>query len=465
MRGKVSCIDIVALAATVVLEAGGEYQIHTVTSDALGEERRVAVYLPEGYTPIGGDGFPVIFYFAGDGSSFNTAAAVAQLDAHIGAGLIDPVIVVEPDSHWTPYPDVAPDSLSTLNMNSSAANRYRDWIVDDLVPWVDDSFNTVAERSHRYVVGHCLGAYGAWRLAIEQPELFSSLSSMQGSFEWGFLAPFLSQVQAEAMAVETPPYEYFPENGFATRGIHAFARLLLPNPGVPRGYDFPLDPEGNLDTDVWQRLLNQDIGTILRAAWPTDHVMDMYMAVGLTDMQVGGDAEGLAAVLDDLGIPYVFRTYAGGHQYNGRTAVSERFLIHGTFHVPINATAEISPRVADPRLYPQLLRVAVELPGDLDVADIDCSTLTVTGIDGNRLDCPIGCTKTCEISDLNGNGLDDLSVWLPSDRVARSAVETGAKAGDLIQLSVRGELEDGRFFAATDTITLAADPYTAVAVE
>jgi enterochelin esterase-like enzyme len=235
MRGKVSCIVIVALAAALAVQAGGDYQVYTITSNSLGEERSVAVYLPEGYTPIGGDGFPVIFYFAGDGSSFNTEAAIDQLDAHISQGLIDPVIVVEPDSHWTPYPDVAPDSFSTLNMNSSVANRYRDWIVDDLIPWVDGSFNTVAERSHRYVVGHCLGAYGAWRLAIEQPQLFSSLSSMQGSFEWEFVALFLSHVQAEARAFETPPYEYFPENGFATRRLHAFARLPLPNPGVPRG--------------------------------------------------------------------------------------------------------------------------------------------------------------------------------------------------------------------------------------
>ena len=45
MRGKVSCIVIVALAATVVLEAGGEYQIHTVTSDALGEERLSLIHI------------------------------------------------------------------------------------------------------------------------------------------------------------------------------------------------------------------------------------------------------------------------------------------------------------------------------------------------------------------------------------------------------------------------------------
>ncbi len=468
MRGNTIVIVIVALVAVVAVQdagAGGEFQIYTITSDALGEDREVAVYLPEGHTPIGGEGFPVIYYFAGDGSSFNTAAAIDQLDTHISEGLIDPVIVVEPDSHWNPFPDISTDEFSTFNMNSTAANQYRDWVVDDLIPWVDSNFNTIADRSHRASTGHCLGAYGAWRLAIEQPDLFSSLSSMQGSFEWEWTASFFSDVRTQARAFETPPYDYSPENGFATRGVHAMARILLPNPGVPRGYDFPLDPDGNLDSDVWQRLVTQDIGTFVQSVWQGEPPMDLYMSVGESDGQVGGNAESMAAVFGDLGIPYVFRTYPGGHDYNGETAVSKRFLVHTTFHIPIKAVVEISPRVADPRLYPQRLRVSVELPGDLDVADIDCETLSLVDIDGNRLDCPIGCAAACEISDVNGNGRTDLSMWLPCDTVSKAAVTTGAAAGDQIQLTIRGELDDGRFFAAADIITLGSEPDAVAAVD
>ncbi len=65
------------------------------------------------------------------------------------------MIVVEPDSHWNPYPDISTDEFSTFNMNSTAANQYRDWVVDDLIPWVDSNFNTIADRSHRASTGHC----------------------------------------------------------------------------------------------------------------------------------------------------------------------------------------------------------------------------------------------------------------------------------------------------------------------
>ena len=135
--------------------------------------------------------------------------------------------------------------------------------------------------------------------------------------------------------------------------------------------------------------------------------------------------------------------------------MEEKLAVHLTYFMPIKATAEISPRVADPRLQPQRLRVSVELPGDLEVEDIDCSTLQLIDIDDRRLECPIGCAAACEISDINGNGRNDLSLWLPCDATVRAAVAGGAAPGDQIQLTVRGELDDGRFFKATDTVTLA----------
>jgi hypothetical protein len=45
--------------------------------------------------------------------------------------------------------------------------------------------------------------------------------------------------------------------------------------------------------------------------------------------------------------------------------------------------------------------------------------------------------------------------------MARAAVGLGANAGDQIELTIRGELDDGRFFAATDTVILGEVQYTA----
>jgi hypothetical protein len=287
---------------------------------------------------------------------------------------------------------------------------------------------------------------------------------MQGLYEWSHLQNFSLYVVSEAQAAgELPSYDFALSNGWFTFMVHAFSSILLPNDNGPPWYDFPLDSDGKLIDALFQQIFEQDIYAIVEREAANAEDLELYFDVGLQDNTVPGHAENLAAALDGLGWPYVFHTYPGGH--GGDDFVLHRIWVHVTHFMPIKATAEISPRVADPRLYPQRLRVAVELPGDLEVDDIDCSTLSLVDIDGSRLDCPIGCSSACEISDVNGNGRDDLSVWLPCDATVRAAIEGGAEPGDQVELTVRGELDDGRFFAATDTVTLGSGLVAVAAVD
>jgi hypothetical protein len=242
--------------------------------------------------------------------------------------------------------------------------------------------------------------------------------------------------------------------------FHAMSAVLLQNDTGPPWYDFPLDGDGEPIDALWQRIFDQDIAAIVDSMPVSARSLDLYFGVGLDDDQVPGHAENLAAALDANEIPYVFHTYPGGH--GDDDFVLNRIPVHLTHFMPIKATADVSPRIADPRIHPSLLRVAIELPGDLDVNEIDCSSLALIEINGERLDRPVGGIGSCEISDLNGNGRNDLSAWLRCERTARAAVALGATAGDEIEITVRGELDNDRFFQATDTVTLGAVPHIAV---
>jgi esterase/lipase superfamily enzyme len=346
-------------------------------------------------------------------------------------------------------------------LNSPVMGPFRDYVVDELIPWVDWNYNTVADRSHRFMTGHSGSAYGPWRLALERPDLFSKISGMQGLYEWTIMQRRCYAVYLEAVAArESPPYQYAVGNGFWTFMFHAMSAVLLQNDTGPPWYDFPLDGDGEPIDALWQRIFDQDIGAIVAAVPDNARRLDLYFGAGLDDNQVPGHSENLATALDANEIPYVFHTYPGGH--GGDDFVLNRIPVHLTHFMPIKATAEVSPQMADPRLHPQLLRVAFELPGDLAVADIDCSSFSLFEINGDRLERPIGCTGSCEISDVNGNGRNDLSLWLPCDRMARAAVALGARAGDQIELRFRGELNNDRFFQATDAVTLGAAPAIAV---
>jgi len=461
MRGKVITIVGVFFVVAAVVWADGSVVETTFFSEALNEDKEVLVYLPEDYSSSGLD-YPVIYYLHGAGGepgSWYLTDFVPVLDQMIADGWVDPAIIVEPDSVGRqPPPEWQSQGLTGrifhYHINSELLGNNEDFLAEDVVAWVDATYRTVQDRDHRLIVARSMGGHGAMRLTMRHPDVFSGASIDAGfmAMAEGYLVPASSLVLNETLG---PPYDFTPLNGFYSANLFGLCAAFTPDMTDPPWYvDFVLDPSGQINEPVLQRMIAASPPALIAEYAGSDYPLDLFLRIG--------DQDEFAAtfwpVIDALElheVPHVLRTFEGSHWVPGDL---EKIAIQMSYFMPIKATAEISPRVADPRLYPKRLRVALELPGDLDVADIDCTTLALIDIDGNRLDCPVGCSTACEVSDVNGNGRNDLSVWLSSERLAGAAVATGAAAGDEIRLNIRGELDDGRFFQATDTVTLANEP-------
>jgi len=104
---RVLLTAMLLLALPLEVFAGGTVLNTSFFSPALGQEKSVQVYLPEGYQPQGSGRYPVIYYFHGAGillghNEFPTL--VATLDEMIETQQIKPVIVVRPDGFSSPYP-------------------------------------------------------------------------------------------------------------------------------------------------------------------------------------------------------------------------------------------------------------------------------------------------------------------------------------------------------------------------
>ncbi len=120
--------------------------------------------------------------------------------------------------------------------------------------------------------------------------------------------------------------------------------------------------------------------------------------------------------------------------------------------MPLNATVEFTPRVLNGRYHWwTLVKATIELPGDLDVADIDAMTLAITQINGDDLDQPIRAKVAHEISDLNGNGRDDLTVWFSKPALVRAVTGLGIEEDEPFDVTIEGETSQGWFLAATDS--------------
>ncbi len=65
-------------------------------------------------------------------------------------------------------------------LDSPGTGRYHTYLCDEVVPWVDATFRTVADREHRGITGKSSGGYGAMITPMLRPDLFAGLATHAG---------------------------------------------------------------------------------------------------------------------------------------------------------------------------------------------------------------------------------------------------------------------------------------------
>ena len=77
-------------------------------------------------------------------------------------------------------------------LDSPAIGRYHTYLCDEVVPWVDARYPTLAAASHRGIAGKSSGGYGAMVTPMLRPDLFGALATHSGDalFEVCYLREF-----------------------------------------------------------------------------------------------------------------------------------------------------------------------------------------------------------------------------------------------------------------------------------
>ena len=60
-------------------------------------------------------------------------------------------------------------------LNSPFTGNYEDYIVNDVIDYVDGSYRTLPEKQHRALMGVSMGGYGTLSICLNHPELFRQL--------------------------------------------------------------------------------------------------------------------------------------------------------------------------------------------------------------------------------------------------------------------------------------------------
>jgi enterochelin esterase-like enzyme len=150
--------------------ASGTMKYGTFPAPSIGvEEQSYAIYLPPGYSDKG-DPYPLVVFLHGlweDEKRFeHRIGANKIIDRLIAEKKIAPVIVAIPNgnvSFYTNYHD--------------GSKKYEDMLVKDFVPFIDETYNTIAKREGRALTGSSMGGYGALKIAFRHPELFVSIAT------------------------------------------------------------------------------------------------------------------------------------------------------------------------------------------------------------------------------------------------------------------------------------------------
>jgi S-formylglutathione hydrolase FrmB len=136
-------------------------------------DRDVVIYLPPSYAKSPTRRYPVVYFLHGYGVGVEAYVKMLNLpapaDSAIAAGSKE-MILVMPDA-FTVY-------SGSMYSNSPTTGNWEGYISQDLVAYIDSHYRTVADRDSRGLSGHSMGGYGAIRVGMKHPEVFSALYPM-----------------------------------------------------------------------------------------------------------------------------------------------------------------------------------------------------------------------------------------------------------------------------------------------
>ena len=271
--------------------------------------RKVSVYLPPGYEG-GRERYPVIYYlhgFTGKDSIYTSMKHI--LDEGIRSKKIRPFIFVQSDQ-YTLYE-------GSFYSNSSLTGNWEDFTAEELVAHIDKNYRTLAKRESRGIGGHSMGGYGAFKIGMLHPDVFSSIYALSPGL-LAFVKEFGPGSNSYREAANIKTHEELNKT-YYPKVLIAVARAWSPNPNKPPFYcELPFSYDGD------KMIVNQPILEKWEANMPV-FMVDKYadnlrklkaikMDWGRNDaprfpIQIGM----LSQRLENLGITHFAEEYIGDH--------------------------------------------------------------------------------------------------------------------------------------------------------
>jgi len=255
-------------------ELAGRLERHRIDSvllrdNPLGDphERPLWVYLPPGYDDDPGTRYPAVYVIQGYTGHLSMWANrtpyrrpfVETADAVFADGR--PGCVVVYIDAWTAYG-------GSQFVDSPGTGKYHSYLCEEVVPWVDEHYRTIAGRESRAIAGKSSGGFGAMITPMLRPDLFGALATHAGDAqhelcyipEFGKAVRALRDYDHDIMRwwddFRSRPAFTKPDDDTLLMMLGISACYSATEDGTP---ELPFDPvTGTLRPEQWQRWLDWD---------------------------------------------------------------------------------------------------------------------------------------------------------------------------------------------------------------
>lgn len=331
-----------------------EHTSRVLEGNRLGDPhvRPVTVWLPPQYDdPRFADRrFPVLYDFVG----FLGAGPAHVGWKGFGENVPDRVARLIHEERMEAVLVVLPDCFTAMGGNqyidSSALGPYATYLTQEIVPFVDANFRTLASRDHRGCFGKSSGGYGAIVHGMKYPTVWGAVADHSGDAYFDFvyradwpntldvLAKFVEPARAEgpvdvvARSARTgeglddgrvaafldalwKKRKLGPADGHAVMNL-CMAATYDPDPAAPNGFRLPFDLEtGELIAARWKRWLAHDpIHLVDRHAKALRTLRGLYIDCGWADQyHIHYGTRILSKRLAEAGIPHVYEEFDDNH--------------------------------------------------------------------------------------------------------------------------------------------------------
>jgi S-formylglutathione hydrolase FrmB len=302
-----------------------------LAGNPLGDPARRPLYVyrsPGVERGASGDGVPAVYViqgFTGQVDMWLSRSAfeptmVERLDAMFAAGGCPDAIVVFVDA-WT-------SRGGSQFLNSEGTGRYLDYLCDEVVPFVDALYPTLASREHRGLAGKSSGGYGAMVVPMLRPDVFGALASHAGDalFECCYQRDFPTVARElrdnfegsyEVFHQQLAQSDHFDWSRFGKPfEIYGYASAYSPDLARPGEVMLPFEiSTGRLVDDVWSLWLERDpVRMAPEHAEALGSMRRIYLDAGRGDewfLDLG--AQAFSNELDKLGVDHSLELFDGKH--------------------------------------------------------------------------------------------------------------------------------------------------------